>query len=345
MVSSREACKNTLYVAVVTTAVACFRTATAQSAAEDVAQDELETELASALVLTDSDAIAFGFMSFDPSQFLSELDEEFGSENSLSRRRSITTFNLPWHKSVFEDEDNGSEKKLGPAHKVRARFSFVEIKQDISSSDPQSQEDDKYKSRIYSLYGGYQFSYEWSSRWRYEGGLGLRWQRYDNDYDYRSTTSQALQGDVAGILFDNSADAAGGSARSAVVYSIDAFGLPWEWQSGLTYYRGNTFGDSGALPEASPEAWTLTNDLSVKQRLPDLLGYKNRLRYSMSRIDLSGDVTRAFGTHYYYRLNLEWLVKASESTPWFDNYGVALDLNIGSAFSGGALRLLYNERF
>lgn len=345
MISHPGARKHIFSIAVMVLAVICFRTAAAQNNAGDIAQKELETELASALVLTDSDAVAFGILSFDPSQFLSDLSDEFGSENSLSRRRSITTFTLPWHKSIFEDKENGDNKKLGPAHEVRARFSFVEIKQDISSSDPQSETDDKYKSRIFSLYGGYQFSYDWSPRWRYEGDLGLRWQRYDNDYDYRSTSSQALQGDVAGILFDSSANSAGFSVRSAVVYSKNAFGLPWEWQSGLTYYRGDTFGSSGALPDASPEAWTATNALSVKQRLPDFLGNKNRLRYAINRIDLRGDVTRAFGTHYYYRLNVEWLVKASESTSWFNNYGVALDLNVGSAFSGGGLRFLYNERF
>lgn len=325
-------------------AIALAAPAQAQAANSEVqlnteARRELATLLASALVLADSDAVTLGFLSFDPGRFLPGADEAFGSAESLSRRRSLRVFNLPTRWRLASAD--------GPlSHTLKFNVSMLELEQHLAFANGNGdQAEDSNKSRVFNLFGGYRLGVDVSSLWRFALQGGTHVQRYDNNYAYNNRVSQALRGDIEGLLFNNSAWAVVGSLMGQATYNWRWQNLPWRWQATYTYYRGSTTSTTSRLPEARPETWTLANELMVEYELPDFNDSRNQLRLGVARIDLGGDATRTFNTHQYYLASVALLIETSNSLQWLDNLGVAVSANVGSALAGGSLQLLYNEEF
>lgn len=303
------------------------------------AQKELETVLASALVLTDSQAVTFGVLSFDPNRYLPGSGNRLGSQETISRRRGIKVFNLPLRWTLSDEE-----KSL--RHIFKTRLSLLELEQTIDFGDEGGEgTEDPQTTRVFAIYSGYKALFDWTPHWRLEGEVGLNLQRYDNNFAYNSTISQTLSADVDGLLFNNSATALEAVIKGGVVYSSETETLPWSWRSSYAYYQGTTVETSRTLPEAEPRVWRFSNGASVKKHLPEWGGRKNRLRFTASRIDVRGDAVRTFNTDHYYRVVLGWLIQSPRHFDWLDNMGASVAVNFGSALSGGTLQLLYNETF
>lgn len=316
-----------------------------------LAERQAASALATSVVLTDTEVLTLGLLSFDPGSFIPESEDQFGSEESIGRRDSITTFSLPWKWKLAPDES-----QLIPY--INARLSFFETKQDFirGAENPEEPEgtptdesanevNDATKERVYGGYLGGGLSYALTEKWKMDAGAGLHVLRYQNDYKGGASLSPVTGEDVEGALFDTAATALMGQVQTRLTYSRETRGVPWKYQSTYSYYAGETVSTGQELPEVKPKTWSWANGVTVYWDLPDVLNTSNRLRLLARRVDVGGDVTRTLETDYYYQAGIGWLFDLEGDPSWLDNLGASLMVNSGSALSGGSLVLLYNEEW
>lgn len=333
----------------------CFWCATgnAQTADEgsaaELAERQVASTFATSVVLTDTELVTFGFLSFDPGAFIPGGEGQFGSEESIGRRDSVTTFAFPWKWELAPEES-----RLIPY--VNARLSFLQTREDIIRGARNPEEPEvtspeqnangetvESKDRVYGAYLGGGLSYELTEKWQLGADAGLHLLRYQNDYKADASLSPISDEDVEGALFNSAATALMGEVQTRLTYSSETRGVPWKYQSTLSYYAGETISTSQALPDVEPETWSWANGLTAYWDLPEVLDTSNKLRLLARRVDIGGDVTRTLETDHYYQMGVGWLFDLEGDPSWLDNLGVSVMVNYGSALSGGSLVLLYNE--
>lgn len=297
------------------------------------ARQQAEAMLATSLVLTDSEAITFGVMSFDPAQFVPLGGEQFGDEDSLERRRSVTTYAFPMRWQLSDDEQRLK------AH-LKLRVSYIQFERDVVINDVENSTQSRNKNAVYGGYLGNAWSYEINNSWKVQAEVGAHLLRYSN----RSTGTTPVVDVDTDALFDSDTNALVGELKARAVYRNDNETLPWEWQSTYSYYRGRNTG-SGELEHVRPDTWTWSNGVVAHWHLSPLWNTPNQIRTIARRIELGGDVVETFDSRSYYELGVGWLFDTEDQFSWLDNVGVSVSLNIGSALSGGSLVLLYNEEY
>lgn len=306
------------------------------------AGQQIESAIETALILTDKDAVTLGAFQFDPGSFVGLDSEDFGSSESVNRRRKVRTFVLPWHW-----EADGAEYGFSPF--MRARLMYFEAEQDVvyrpvtPPEDEQDEASDKSKSRVYGGYFGGGVNYKFSERWKASLGAGMHLVRYQNDHDYNSMVSQASEADIDGVLFNSDVNTLIGSVRSNLTYRNDTPRFPWSVSSTYTYYAGEALNSGPAADEVEPETWSWVNGVEIYADLLPIYEVENRLRYFAKRIDVGGEVRRTLATDHYYELGIGWLFDMSGGSSWVDNVGASVSMNVGSALSGGSVSILYNE--
>ena len=308
------------------------------------AGQQIESVIETSLILTDKDAVSLGALQFDPGSFVGIDSEQFGSSESLNRRRKVRTFVLPWHWKT-EDVEQGFSKYM------RARLMYFEAEQnvvyrpDVPQGGSRNDADDTSKSRVYGGFLGGGVNYKFSRHWKASLGMGAHLVRYQNDHDYNSVYSQATAADVDGLLFNSNVTALIGSVRTDLTYQSHAETFPWHVSSTYTYYAGDAVNSGRAADEVEPETWSWVNAGYIHADLPRISDVENRLRFSAKRIDVGGEVTRTLATDNYYEFGIGWLFDMSGGTSWVNNIGASASVNVGSALSGGSVSILYNEQW
>ena len=306
------------------------------------ASQQIESAVETALILTDSDAITLGALQFDPGSFVGLDSEDFGSSESVNRRRKVRTFVLPWRW-----ETDNVERGFSPY--MRAGLLYFEAEQDVvyrPEVPPEGQAQggsDASKSRVYGGFLGGGTNYRFSEHWKASLGAGLHLVRYQNDHEYNSIYSRAASAEIDGLLFNNSVNTLIGSVRTNLTYQEQSSRYPWSVHSTYTYYSGDAVSSGRAADEVAPETWSWVNSAFVHADLRPIAGLDNRLRYFAKRIDVGGEVRRTLATDHYYELGVGWLFNLSGGPSWLDNIGASVSVNIGSALSGGSVSILYNE--
>lgn len=325
------------------------QTSGTESSAAELAERQAASVFSTSVVLTDAEVLTVGILSFDPGSFIPVGEDQFGSEESIGRRDSITTFTLPWKWKLAPDDS-----RLTPY--IKARLSFLETEQEIVRGAPELEEpappppdqsangfSDESKDRVYGAYLGGGLSYELTEKWQLGAGTGIHLLRYQNDYKAGASLSPISGDDVEGALFNSAATALMGEVQTRLTYSSETRGVPWKYQSTLSYYAGETISTSQELPNVEPETWSWANGLTAYWDMPEVLDTSNKLRLLARRVNIGGDVTRTLETNHYYQLGIGWLFDLEGDPSWLDNLGVSVMVNYGSALSGGSLVLLYNE--
>jgi hypothetical protein len=310
----------------------------AQSAGSTEAQ--VQSIFATSVVLTDSDAIRFGMLRFNPSDILEPLDDDqFGSAESIERRQSAQLYALPGSWTVGK-----SDAALAPYIKTRLSYLSVEQEAVLTGQDSHTQRD-RGKERVYGAYVEGGFSYQLSSHWEATLGAGTHLLQYDSAYQEGGLLSKALQSASNSLAFDTRATALMGELETQLSYTGRIDGIPWRFRSTYSYLAGETVKVSDGLEDVNPETWSWTNEAAMQWPMPKLLDTESYLQFSLRRVDLGGDVARSLGTHDYYGLGVGWVFEGPESLSWLNNVGVNLFVNWGSAFSGGSVDVLFNEQF
>lgn len=304
----------------------------AQTEPTDDALRNIESVLATSMVLTDTEAVTFGVLEFDPNSIVPLLDGEYASENSIERRRSVTTYTLPtrWQLSP----DNARLR-----WHVAAHASYLRFEQDMVIGEVENPTTERAKSRVYDAYIANGWSYQVNERWRVSADAGLHLLRYSGGYQ---TSNSDAPTDVTALI-KSDATALIGEAQGRLLYKNADASLPWEIQSTYSYYYGRTVSAESNLDGVRPETWSWSNSVIVRWHLSPIQDIPNQLRFLTRRIDLGGDVTHTFDTHHYYEFGVGWLFDTHEKVSWMGNIGLSVSVNIGSALSGGSIVLLYNE--
>ncbi|WP_347332775.1 Solitary outer membrane autotransporter beta-barrel domain [Marinimicrobium locisalis] len=321
------------------------QTADGESAAK-LAERQAESAFATSVVLTDTEVLTLGLLSFDPGSFIPVDEDQFGTEESISRRDSVTTFALPWQWKLAPEES-----RLVPY--IEARLSFLRTKQNIIRGAPEPEEQDatpseqdtsdENRDRVYGGYLGGGLSHTLTEKWQLDAGAGLHLLRYQNSYQASTSLLPAGREDIAGLVSDTAATALMGEVRARFTYNGKFRGVPWKYQSTYSYYAGDTLSTAQGLDNVEPTTWSWANGITAYWDLPDVLNTSNKLRVLARRIDVGGDVTRTLGADRYYQIGVGWLFDMEGDPEWLDNLGVSVMMNYGSALSGGSLLLLYNE--
>lgn len=301
------------------------------------ARRQAESILATSLVLTDSEAITFGVMSFDPAQFVPLSGDQFGDEDSLERRRSVTTYAFPMRWQLSDDKQQLKAQ-------LKLRLNYLQFERDLVVTNVENDIGNSTQGRNKNaVYGGYlanAWSYEINDAWKIEAEAGAHLLRYKS----RVASSTPVVDVNTDALFDGDTNALVGEIKTRAIYRNDNDTLPWEFQSTYSYYRGRTIG-SGGLDEVRPDTWTWSNGVVARWHLSPVWDMPNQIRTLVRRIELGGDVVETFNSRSYYELGVGWLFDTEDRFGWLNNLGLSVSLNVGSALSGGSLVLLYNQQY
>lgn len=307
-----------------------------QSESTDISSGEIASVFSTALILTDTESATLGFMAFDPGLLPQLEGEDYGSEDSLDRRRSVRVFTLPWRWDLHE-EGEATEDRPWRGH-IKARLVYLDVRQDILLGEQESYRN-SYRDRIYGGYLENGWTYHFNEQWRLRGAAGLHLLRYQNRSGPNAGGSSDL--DLEGLLFGSHASALVGQLQPQLIYVREESRVPWAFHSAYSYYLGRAL--HGGSPRIRPETWSWSNGFTLHWDLPEVWDRPNQLRLSARRIEVGGDVTDSLGTHNYYQFGLGWLFDTGNGWSWLDNVGISIALNVGSALSGGSLVLMYNE--
>ncbi|OBT07976.1 hypothetical protein A9264_05780 [Vibrio sp. UCD-FRSSP16_10] len=318
--------------------VALLVTATAH--ADEILKKILEQNFASAVLLSDSEAISFGFQNFNPNNFFTDNDE-IGSKESLELRKQITIYTIPYTLDL-------PDVPLTDGTNLTQKFTFVgsylKTERDLSfSSDPNELEDTS-KEEHFTFATQYSSKYPLTKHWGLNTGIGSNLMYYRNKYIYRNSISSDLRDRLDGYAFNTDAWALTLKPSIELNYIKPQNWGHWEGFSEMKYFYGYGWGEANYGDVGNPEGWYWINGLKGFYDIGQLGGYAQSVFTSIRRIDVGGDLKDPMGTTNYYEWSAGWLMSVPFLKDYVDNIGLGLNLNYGSSLKGGTLVFLINEK-
>lgn len=305
--------------------VTLLLTSTAIRASDNIAVKALEQGVAFSTVLTDSDAVTFGFASLDLTEF-----NEFIDTNETTLKRSTDILVLPYSWKLADTN------RKNMTHFLNTRVSYVGVDSDSTLVQGYKNE------QIYGMFLQYSQRYQIDQNWYTGLGFGTHLSYYRNQYS-------ESEGITAAIL-----DRFGGSTTSALVLMAEPAAHlgyvknePWgQWTLHNSDYYLFGQGIGGAadnISDVQPEGWRVINGIEFKFNIEPVLGLSDYIALDLKRIDVGGDISVLSDKGYYYEVGLGWIVNTQGLIALFDNIGIGINLNFGSSISGGSLVIYYNE--
>ncbi|GIU52374.1 MULTISPECIES: Solitary outer membrane autotransporter beta-barrel domain [Shewanella] len=308
--------------------------ANADGALDQKLSDVTKGNIATAIVLSDASLVSLGVVNFDPSNIVDLDNIDTGSKESIQRRKELSVYSIPWESQWLE---------LTPDWQMASfvKFSYINSKQSLLLSD-QANMTEKLDEKSYLLSAEQRWKYSLSENWGMQLGLGGHYIWYRNDFDY-SPDIEFYRELFDGQVFNTSYDAWMIDPSVQVHYQGHLWNNKWQFISRYNYALGNIVHADGSAQSGSPEVSRFSNTFIYHYPLPELMSYRNEMRFLFKRIDLTGDAVDTMGTNHYYETGLGWIVETPALSSWLTNVGIGVTVNIDSALSGGSLVLLFNE--
>ncbi|OBT04212.1 hypothetical protein A9267_18135 [Shewanella sp. UCD-FRSSP16_17] len=296
--------------------------------------DITKGNIATAIVLSDAGLVTLGVVNFDPSNIVDLDNIDTGSKESIQRRKELSVYSIPWESNWLE---------LSPDWQTASsvKFSFINSKQSLQLSD-QANMTEKLDEKSYLLSAEQRWRYELSSNWWLQLGLGGHYIWYRNHFDY-SPALEGLRQDFDGEVFNTSYDAWMVDPTLELHYQGTLWENKWQFISRVNYAFGNIVNADSPEQTGTPHVGRFSNTFIYHYPLPELMSYRNEMRFLFKRIDLTGDAVDSMGTNHYYETGLGWLVETPSLSSWLTNIGIGVTVNIDSVLSGGSVVLLFNE--
>jgi len=312
--------------------VPCLLVMTAINAHADSneAYNTVEEAFAIATLISDSDALTFGFANFD----LDVDDPGFGTESSSSLKNSLKVFVVPytWDLEPINEQ-------FEQAITMRAFYISTERDSEIYEGIKDNLEQDTV-----GVYGSYSQFYHLDDNWYLTSELGLHLTYYENKYHYGDGVPESIINELEGRVFNVNAFAAIAEPIVGIGYSEDEEWGTWRVHNKTNYIYGHGLGGSIRHPDKmNPEGWRSTNGVELTVNVPELWGVHDFLTIDFKRIDLFGDLESMADDGYYYETSLGWVIDTNEKVPLLDNIGIGVSINYGSSISGATLVLYWNE--
>lgn len=328
----------TLLFSIAHTSVQAAATVQSASLANELGIRSIEEAFAVATLMSDSDALTFGFMNFD----LEVNGEEIGDEESNNFKNSLNVIVVPY---TWDLEPRSEAWD----HSITVRAFYINIERD---NEIVTGIKDNLNESTYGVYGNYAQLYHVTDNWYVESALGLHLSYYENNYKYGSAPDDLdpdldwddIQNELNGSVFNVSTFAGIIEAEVGIGYEREEQWGSWRAHNNTNYIYGHGLGGSIDDPGSiNPEGWRLTNGVEFTVEIPELWGARDFLTIDFKRIDVMGDLERMAESGNYYETTFGWIVDTNKKIPMLDNIGIGISINYGSSLSGGTLVLYYNE--
>ncbi|GEA59414.1 Solitary outer membrane autotransporter beta-barrel domain [Vibrio comitans] len=308
--------------------------------ASDTLQKVLEQNFATAVLLSDSDAITFGFQDFDPNRFITDNDN-IGSEEALELRKTISIYTIPY---TYELPDLSVSNNNILKQNITFIGSYLSTKRDVAIGDDPLEPQDSSKDETFTFATKYWVSYPLNENWSINTGLGANLMYFRNDYTYRNSFTLFLREALDGNAVNTDAWALTIKPSVELHYAQHKEWGHWEAFTEMKYFNGVGWGEANDGNVGNPEGWYWINGVKGFYDITHWGGYGQTLYSSLRRIDLGADLQQPLGTTNYYEWSLGWLVSPPFWKDYFDNVGIGINLNYGSTLKGGTIVLLFNEK-
>lgn len=295
-------------------------------------QKNFEQVFATAVLLTDSDAITFGFSNFDPTGIFN-LDSSLPESEQVQLRNQLKVLSLPYTYDLAVSNEKYYDQLT---------FAFAYVKQ----TQEQEFATDVKDSNTDIIYGGYfafTRNFKLTNTWTFSSRLGSHLLHHKNKHDYNSAESQQFQEQLDGKYFNVEANAFLLEPNIRFTYDNEQPWGNWIFSSDYKYFYGWTFAGADVSKGARPEGWEIANAIKTHFTLYDARYHAESLYLKAQRVDIGGDIKPSMGTDHYYEFGVGLLFNTEKLLSWVDNVGIGLNLNIGSQLSGGSVVLYFNE--
>ena len=298
------------------------------------ARTALEQSMVMAILMTTGDNIQLGFMDFDPNELTGLDDDALGNDNSLTSRSELTMMSLPWHYTPM---------RYNQSLTLSGQIAFLNEYNEVYLTDT-SGSSDIIDTTILDARLGASWRHRFDMAWSAIAGLNGHVLEYRNDTQFRSPDSRTVGSLTDGQLTNIRAHSWLLEPTLGMEYLSAWYGMQARFHSTWHYLDGGAIKPDNAALNVSPQAWYWSNGIRLLQPLFVGGGRRQNLMYSLSQINVGGQLEAPVGSNRYYEFGLGWFIDTSDLNKWVDNVGLSAVINYGSDLRGGTLVLLYNVR-
>jgi hypothetical protein len=289
----------------------------------------LQSRFAAAVILTDTDAIEFGFASFDPNEVIDTGDDNLGSEQASQNRKNKSSYIIPYSMQLGEREQ----------HTISSKLFYINSKNDISLvSDFES--DEQLQEQSFGGAIGYSYDHPLSEHWTVAPSIATHLIYYKNSY----STSAPEGEEIAELLDGRVLNTSAWSLLFEPGLKFD-FRKPEEWgkwhfSSKWSYFNGFGWGDANDGDIGNTDGWYITNQITGYY---DIFDKRHTVFAGAKRVDLSVILQSELGAQHYYEASVGWLYNNPTRWEAIKNIGIGLNFNYGSSLKGGSILFHFNK--
>ncbi|GLS90149.1 hypothetical protein GCM10007916_12160 [Psychromonas marina] len=300
---------------------------TSNAALQNVGVKALEQALAATTVMTDSEALTFGFANI-------ELNFIVDSDKSIDLKKNIDILSIPYHWQLSDIDKNWR-------HAINVRASYIEVER---NSEPLTGYTNFKHEQVFSAFVQYSQHFQLDEHWYTGWGLGTHLSYYSNKYNYSEGFPDEIREALDGHIFNTSALVLMAEPVLHIGYQKDQSWGQWKVHNSNHYLIGQGVGGAAkSISDVNPEGWRVTNGIEFKFKVPQIWGVSDHIALDLKRIDIGGDMSGLSERGYYYETSVGWVIDTKNKVPLLDNIGIGFNINYGSSISGGSLVFYYNE--
>ena len=204
----------------------------------DLVRKDIEQNFATSVLLNDTDVFTFGINNFDPNKVFRLDNEDIGSNDSVSRRKNITSLSLPY---TFElpayIEDNHQE--------VTLRLSALRTEKDVQyASETVS---DFQKETVISGYVEFANVSQLDEYWSFHSAIGNHISYYRNDFEYRANILKPVAEQLDGLYLNTDAWAYIIEPKIKLIYEDKNNWGKYKLSTSWHYFNGVGWGEANNL--------------------------------------------------------------------------------------------------
>lgn len=324
--------KITFYISLVVTALSVQ--------ADDMLRKSLEGDFATAVLLSDTDAISLGFHDFNPNAFV-DISDNLGDEEALELRKQINVYTVPYDFALSPNTSINGHKL---EQYISISGSYLKVERDIKFSNNRSEPTDSVKDEVVTLAGRYWTRYRLDPKWSLISGLKAHTQYFKNSYTYRNPLSIFFRDQLDGNAFNTTAWSFILQPDVELHYRQPSSWGHWEAFTDMNYFYGHGWGEANQGNVGNPEGWYWINGVKSFWHIGDFHNYNQSIYSSIRRIDVGGDLQAPLASSHYYEWSLGWLSATPFGDDYIENIGIGINLNYGSSLKGGTIVLLINQK-
>ncbi len=292
--------------------------------------DLLQQRFSVAILLSDTDAIAFGIGDFDPNALFDTTNPEFGTEDSVNERRSKSVYVLPYttNFAIQDSED---------LHELAFKAYAIQTENDLKLFGTSK---DLLKEETFGISAGYGYLHEATERITLSTRATTHLIRYQNSFSTDNELSSIVGRILDGRAINVSAWAAIIQPSIKAKYTHPTTWGKWHASSTLNSFIGHSWGSANNGNIGNPKGWYLSNEVTGYYTI----NHDNQALFTgLKRVDLSRDLSDELGSPHYYEASIGWLFYTPKPFEWVDNFGIGVNFNYGSSLRGGSIQLYYNK--